>query len=126
MRALEEMIFMALGAIIFCLSVVFLLSNVSKLKKANEALDERGSRNDIVYESYLESSPATVTYAELMATFMGDSLEYDTFVDYVEIKAAGFSPLRIAEYTIPKYANYSRKIVFNTDGTIKYIQYWGI
>ena len=126
MRALEEMIFTAIGAIIFCLSVVFLLSNVSKLKKANEALDERESRNDIVYESNVESSAAEVTYAELMATFMGDSLEYDTFVDYVEIKAAGFSPLKLGDYAIPKYDRYSRKLVFNTDGTIKYVQYWGI
>ena len=126
MKALEDMIFMAIGAIIFCLAVVFLLTNISTLKKANEALDERGSRNDIVYESDEESPERNVTYAELMATLMGDSLEYDIFIDHVEIKAGDYSPLKLSEYAIPHYATYSRKIFFNTDGTIKYIQYWGI
>ena len=126
MKALEDTIFMAIGAIIFCLAVVFLLTNVSKLKKANEALEERQSRNDIVYRSDDESAAAEVTYAELLATLMGDSLEYDVYIDTLEIKAYGYTPLKLGTYTIPKHDKYSREIFFNTDGSIKYIQYWGI
>lgn len=126
MKALEDTIFMAIGAIIFCLAVVFLLTNVSRLKKANEALEERQSRNDIVYQSDDEPAATEVTYAELLATLMGDSLEYDVYIDTLEIKAYGYTPLKLGTYAIPKHDKYSREIFFNTDGSIKYIQYWGI
>lgn len=126
MKAAEEMIFMVIAAIIFCFSVIFLLRNVSSIKKANDILDERASANDIVYRSVEESGESSVSYEELMATLMGDSLEYDIYVDYVEIKAYDFSPLKLGTYVIPKYASYRKEIVFNTDGSVKYIQYWGI
>lgn len=126
MKALEESIFLSICVIIFCAAVALMITNVGNLRKANQEMDRMQTDNDIAYVSVEEATEPTVSYAEIMAMLMGDELEYDVYIERVKIEKNTYTPAQLSNYSIPVFAGYKREIVLNPDGSVKYIQFWGV
>jgi len=123
----KALMYAAVGAILFCAAIsvfMMLTRNVNSL--ADNVRDTSSYETSLAKEGRIEPEEPEVTYADVMAELMTDRLEYDLKIDGVLIKKEDYNLAMRENYTFTYTSHYRRQCVYDADGYLKEVDYWGM
>lgn len=125
--SVKALMYAAVGALIFCAAIsvfMMLVRNVDSL--ADNVRDTSSYDTSLAKEGRVEPEEPEITYADVMAELMTDKLEYDLKIDGVLIQKDIYNLYMRENYTFNFSPHYVRNCVYDDNGYLKEVDYWGI
>ncbi|MBR6475535.1 MAG: hypothetical protein IKS98_08795 [Lachnospiraceae bacterium] len=125
--SVKALMYAAVGALIFCAAIsvfMMLVRNVDSL--ADNVRDTSSYDTSLAKEGRVEPEEPEITYADVMAELMTDKLEYDLKIDGVLIEKDTYNLYMRENYTFNFSPHYVRNCVYDDNGYLKEVDYWGI
>ncbi len=124
--SVKALMYAAVGAIIFCAAVsVFMMLTRNVEKLSDNVRDTSAYDTSLAKEGRVEPVEPEITYADVMAELMTDTLEYDLKIDGVLIKKDTYNLAMRDSYTFSYFPHYVRNCVYDGYGYLIEVDYWG-
>ncbi len=120
MLRVNNIIYIAFSAILFCIGVYFLLTNAAEYRNTLIVLRERYKEQELL-EQENRDNLEIIAYGELIATLYNE-LDYNIRINDVFIERNSYDPEDIQKYEFVN-SDYKKTYTYNDNGEILYITY---
>ena len=120
MFKVNNIIYLAFSAFIFCIGVYLLLSNAVEYRKTLTIL-RLSYKEQEVLEQENRDNLDIISYGELIATLYNE-LDYNIKINDIVIERNSYDPEDLQNYEIVN-ANYKKSYMYNDNGEIIFITY---
>ncbi len=120
MFKVNNMIYLAFSAFIFCIGVYLLLNNAIEYRKTLTILRESYKEQEVL-EQENRDNVDIITYGELIATLYNE-LDYNIKINDIVIERNSYDPEDLQNNEIVN-ANYKKSYMYNNNGEIIFITY---
>lgn len=120
MLKVNNIIYLAFSAFIFCIGVYLLLSNAAEYRKTLTILRESYKEQEMLEQENRDNLDI-ISYGELIATLYNE-LDYNMKINDIVIERNSYDPEDIQNYEIVN-ANYKKSYMYNDNGEIIFITY---
>ncbi|MDF2845408.1 MAG: hypothetical protein K0R00_3834 [Herbinix sp.] len=120
MFKVNNMIYLAFSAFIFCIGVYLLLNNAIEYRKTLTILRESYKEQEVLEQENRDNLDI-ITYGELIATLYNE-LDYNIKINDIVIERNSYDPEELQNYEIVN-ANYKKSYMYNNNGEIIFITY---
>ena len=124
--SVKALMYAAVGAVIFCTAISLFMMLTRNVEKLSENVrDTSAYDTSLAKEGRVEPDEPEITYADVMAELMTDTLEYDLKIDGVLIKKESYNLAIRDSYTFTFSPHYVRNCVYDSNGYLSEVDYWG-
>ena len=120
MLKVNNIIYLAFSAFIFCICVYLLLSNAAEYRKTLTILRESYKEQEMLEQENRDHLDI-ISYGELIATLYNE-LDYNIKINDIVIERNSYDPEELQNYEIVN-ANYKKSYMYNDNGEIIFITY---
>ncbi len=120
MLKVNNIIYLAFSAFIFCIGVYSLLSNAAEYRKTLTILRESYKEQEMLEQENRDHLDI-ISYGELIATLYNE-LDYNIKINDIVIERNSYDPEELQNYEIVN-ANYKKSYMYNDNGEIIFITY---
>ncbi len=120
MFKVNNMIYLAFSAFIFCIGVYLLLNNAIEYRKTLTILRESYKEQEVLEQENRDNLDI-ITYGELIATLYNE-LDYNIKINDIVIERNSYDPEDLQNNEIVN-ANYKKSYMYNNNGEIIFITY---
>lgn len=120
MFKVNNIIYLAFSAFIFCIGVYLLLSNAAEYRKTLTILRESYKEQEVLEQENRDNLDI-ISYGELIATLYNE-LDYNIKINDIVIERNSYDPEDLQNYEIVN-ANYKKSYMYNDNGEIIFITY---
>ena len=120
MLKVNNIIYLAFSAFIFCIGVYLLLSNAAEYRKTLTILRESYKEQEMLEQENRDHLDI-ISYGELIATLYNE-LDYNIKINDIVIERNSYDPEDLQNYEIVN-ANYKKSYMYNDNGEIIFITY---